>query len=38
MAVNEPLYYYLSLGKGNVDNAVGVFGGVVLRKVRVYVK
>ena len=38
MAINEPLYYYLNIGKGNIDNAVGVFGGVVLRKVRVYVK
>jgi len=38
MAINEPLYYYLSIGKGNIDNAVGVFGGVVLRKVRIYVK
>jgi len=38
MAINEPLYQYLSIGKCNIDNAVGVFGGVVLRKVRIYVK
>ncbi|MEO0152740.1 MAG: hypothetical protein ABIL24_03425 [candidate division WOR-3 bacterium] len=38
MALNDAVSKYLNKGEGNVENAQGVFGGVVMKKVHVFIR